>query len=171
MECVRSKSVGYVDARRTMTEHCIEKEPLGGGLFCEGVRSLARTRKLLPRLKAITGAGLNMVWQRWDEVKMLMYLRMMDDMERRAVLYVSMNDGMHSDLSVVLVIALLGKSASFRVISVLLIQFSHRFTIFQIKQQGYSNLKLNSHIAIFLDSPWMQKHKKTSNKVISLLKG
>ena len=58
-------------------------------LFCEGLRILARTRKLvrlLLRRKAI-GADLNTLWQRWDEVKMLMCLRMMDEMERRAGLY------------------------------------------------------------------------------------
>ena len=45
---------------------------------------------------------------------MLMCLRMIDDIERRAGLCVSMN-GMHSDLSVIMVAALLGKSASLRV--------------------------------------------------------
>ena len=45
---------------------------------------------------------------------MLMCLRMMDEMDRRAGLYVSMN-GTHSDLSVVMVVTLLGKSVSFRV--------------------------------------------------------
>ena len=39
---------------------------------------------------------------------MLMCLRMMDEMDRRAGLYVSMN-GTHSDLSVVMVVTLLGK--------------------------------------------------------------
>ena len=39
----------------------------------------------------------------------------MDDMERRAGLFVSMN-GTHSDLSVVMVVGLFGKSASFRVV-------------------------------------------------------
>ena len=38
---------------------------------------------------------------------------MMDEMERRAGLYISTN-GTHSDLSVVMVVALFGKSASFR---------------------------------------------------------
>ena len=46
---------------------------------------------------------------------MLRCLRMMDEMERRAGLYVGMNRT-HSDLSVVMVVALLGKSASFWVI-------------------------------------------------------
>ena len=58
------------------------------------MRSLACTRKLvrlLLRRKATTGADLNMLCQQWDEVKMLMCLRMMDKMERRAGLYVSMN--------------------------------------------------------------------------------
>ena len=50
---------------------------------------------------------------RWDEVKMLVCLRMMDETERRAGLYVSMN-ATHSDLSVVMVVARFGKSASFR---------------------------------------------------------
>ena len=70
--------------------------------------------RLLARRKATIGVDLNMLWQRWDEVKMLMCLRMMEEMERRAGLYVSMN-GTHSDLSVVMVVALFGKSASFRV--------------------------------------------------------
>ena len=34
MECVRSKSVGYVGARRIMTATL--EEPLRGVLFCEG---------------------------------------------------------------------------------------------------------------------------------------
>ena len=71
-------------------------------LFCEGLRSLARTRKLvrlLLRRKATIGADLNMLWQRWDEFKMLMCLRMMDETERKAGLYV---------LSVVIVVALFG---------------------------------------------------------------
>ena len=55
-----------------------------------------------------------MLWQRLDEVKILKCLRMMDYMERRARLYVSMN-GTHSVLSEVMVVTLLGKSASFRV--------------------------------------------------------
>ena len=50
---------------------------------------------------------------RWDEVKMLVCLRMMDETERRAGLYVSMN-ATHSDLSVVMVVERFGKSASFR---------------------------------------------------------
>ena len=56
---------------------------------------------------------VTMLWQRWDEVKMLTCLRMMDEMERRAGLHVTMN-GTHSDLSVVVVVAFFGKSASFR---------------------------------------------------------
>ena len=44
----------------------------------------------------------------------MMCLRMMDEMERRAGLYVCMN-GTHSDLSVVMVVAHLGKGASFRI--------------------------------------------------------
>ena len=70
--------------------------------------------RLLARRKATIGVDLNMLWQRWDEVKMLMCLRMMEEMERRAGLHVTMN-GTHSDLSVVMVVALFGKSASFRV--------------------------------------------------------
>lgn len=86
-------------------------------LFCDWLRSLARTRKLLrllPRRKATRGADLNKLWQRWDEVEMLMSLSVMDEMERRAGLYVSMN-GTHSDLSVVMVVAFLDKSPSFQV--------------------------------------------------------
>ena len=45
---------------------------------------------------------------------MLMSLSVMDEMERRAGLYVSMN-GTHSDLSVVMVVAFLDKSPSFQV--------------------------------------------------------
>ena len=43
---------------------------------------------------------------------MLMCLRMMDEMERRAGFYVIMN-GTRSDSSVVMVVELFGKSASF----------------------------------------------------------
>ena len=96
LDCVRSKSVGYEGARRRMTATL--KRTSGGVLFCEGLRSLARTRKLgrlLLRRKATIGADLNILWQRWDEVKMLMCCRMMDEMERRAGLYVNMN-GTHS---------------------------------------------------------------------------
>ena len=90
------------------------KRTSGGVLFCERLRSLARTRKLVRlslRRKATIGADLNMLWQRWDEVKMLICLRMMDEMARRTGLYVSMN-GTHSDLSVVMVVVLFGKSAT-----------------------------------------------------------
>ena len=73
VECVRSKSVGYVGALRTMTAALKRTLGGGGGLFCEaGLHSLASTRKLvrlLPRRKATIGADLNMLWQRWDEVK------------------------------------------------------------------------------------------------------
>ena len=115
VECVRSKPVGCVGARRTMTAAL--KRTSEGVLFCKGLRSLARTRKLvmlLARRKATIGVDLNMLWQRWDEVKILMCLRMMEEMERRAGLHVSMN-GTHSDLSVVMVVALFGKSASIQV--------------------------------------------------------
>ena len=47
------------------------KRTSGGVLFCEGLRSLAHTRKLvrlLLRRKAAISADLNMLWQRWDEV-------------------------------------------------------------------------------------------------------
>ena len=86
-------------------------------LFCERFRSLARTRKfvkLLLRRKATIGADFNVLRQRLDEGKMLMCLRMTDEMERRAGLCVSMN-GMHPDWSLMMVAALLGKSASLRV--------------------------------------------------------
>lgn len=56
-------------------------------LFCEGLRILARTRKLvrlLLRRKATIGADLKTLWQRWNEVKTLACLRMMDEVERRA---------------------------------------------------------------------------------------
>lgn len=54
-----------------------------------------------------------MLCQRRDEVKMLKRLRMMNEIERRAALYVSIT-GTHSDLYLVTVVAFLGKSASFR---------------------------------------------------------
>ena len=63
-----------------------EKNPRGM-LFCEGLRILARTRKLvrlLLRRKATIGADLKTLWQRWNEVKTLACLRMMDEVERRA---------------------------------------------------------------------------------------
>ena len=71
-------------------------------LFCEGLRNLARTRKLVRLL----------LRQRWDEVKVLTCLQVMDEMERRAGLYVGMN-GTHLDSSIVMVIALLGKVLRF----------------------------------------------------------
>ena len=61
-------------------------------LFCERLRSLARTRKfvkLLLRRKATIGADFNVLSQRLDEGKMLMCLRMTDEIERRAALCVS----------------------------------------------------------------------------------
>ena len=75
-------------------------ECVGSMLFCEGLCNLARTRKLLRLLlhrKATIAADLNMFCQRWDAVKMMKCLRMMDEMERRLGLYVSMN-GTRSDL-------------------------------------------------------------------------
>ena len=78
-------------------------------LFCEGLHRFTRTRRLvrfLLRRKATINADLNMLWQRWDDMKVLC-LRLMGRIERRAWLYVSMN-GTHSDLSVVVVVALLG---------------------------------------------------------------
>ena len=78
-------------------------------LFCEGLHRFTRTRRLvrfLLRRKAIIDANLNMLWQRWGEMKVLC-LRMMGGIERRTWLYVSMN-GTHADLSVVVVVALLG---------------------------------------------------------------
>jgi len=100
------------------------KEPM---LFCEGLRSWARTRKmvrLLLRRKATIGADLKMLWQRWDEIKLLMCLPMTDGMELRVGFYVSMN-GTHSDLSVVMVVALSGKSASFSVLSCMSVLLTH----------------------------------------------
>ena len=41
------------------------------------------------RRKAAIGAEFKILWQRWDEVKMLKCLRMMDEIDRRAGLYVS----------------------------------------------------------------------------------
>ena len=67
VECVSSKSVRYVGARRTLTNTL--KRTFGGGggvFFVKGLRSLARTRKLirlLLRRKATIAAGLNMLWQ------------------------------------------------------------------------------------------------------------
>ena len=78
-------------------------------LFCEGLHGFTRTRRLvrfLLRRKATINADLNMLWQRWDDMKVLC-LRLMGGIEWRAWLYVSMNDT-HSDLSVVVVVALLG---------------------------------------------------------------
>lgn len=66
------------------------------------------------RRKAAIGREFKILWQRWDEVKMLKCLRMMDEMELRVWLYVTMN-GTHSDLSVVMVVAFLDKSPSFQV--------------------------------------------------------
>ena len=122
MECVRCKPVGYV-ARDTClhVEQWLPaalKRASGGMLSCEGLCNLARTGKLLrllPRRKATVGADLNMLWQRWDEVKMLRCLRMMDEMERRAgsYVYVSIN-GTHSDLSIVVVVTFLCRDTSLR---------------------------------------------------------
>ena len=84
-----------------------------GWCCCDGLRGLARKRNLVRLLlcrKAAVGADLNMLWQLWDEVKMLMCFRMMDKMERVAGLYVSMN-GTPRNLSVVMVVAVLCKSA------------------------------------------------------------
>ena len=65
MECVRGKLVGYVV---TLKRVAAALKSLGGGgwcmLFCEGLRSLARTRELLRlllRRKATKGADLNML--------------------------------------------------------------------------------------------------------------
>ena len=48
------------------------KRTSGGLLFCEGLRSLARTRKLvrllLRRKAKQLSADLNMLWQRWGKV-------------------------------------------------------------------------------------------------------
>ena len=52
-------------------------------VFCEGLPSLARTRRLpmlFLRRKARVGAEINMFWQRRDDVQMLKRLRMMDEM-------------------------------------------------------------------------------------------
>ena len=81
-------------------------------LFCEGLHDLhrfTRTRRLVRFLlcrKATINVDLNVLWQRWDDMKVLC-LRMMGGIERRAWLYVSMN-GTHSDLSVVMVVAFFG---------------------------------------------------------------
>lgn len=69
--------------------------------------------RLLLRREATIGAELNMLCQRRDEVKMLKRLRMMNEIERRAALYVSIT-GTHSDLYLVTVVVFLRKSASFR---------------------------------------------------------
>ena len=57
------KSVGYVGARST---GALKRTPRGM-LFCEGLRSLARTRKLglevVVSQKATIRADLNMLWQ------------------------------------------------------------------------------------------------------------
>ena len=79
-------------------------------LFSEGLHGFTRTRRLvrfLLRRKATINANFNMLRQRWDDMKVLC-LQMMGGIERRALLYVSMN-GTHSDLSVVMVVALLIK--------------------------------------------------------------
>ena len=55
-------------------------------MFCEGLPSLARTRKLpmlLLRQKATVGADMNMLWKRRDKVQMLKRLRMMDQMSQK----------------------------------------------------------------------------------------
>ena len=52
-------------------------------MFCEGLRSLARTRKmprLLLRRKATVDADMNMLWQQRDEVQMLKSLQMIDEL-------------------------------------------------------------------------------------------
>ena len=62
LECVRSKSILYVGARRATT--AVLKRTQGGMLFCEGLRILACTRtllRLLLRRKATIGADLNML--------------------------------------------------------------------------------------------------------------
>ena len=64
MECVRRKPVGYVGTRRTMAAAFKSLGRGGGMLFREGLRSLARTRKLLRlllRWKGTIGAHLNML--------------------------------------------------------------------------------------------------------------
>ena len=67
MGCVSSKSVGYVGARRTMTNTLKRtSEGVGGVFFGRGLRSLARRRKLvrlLLRRKATIAADLNILWQ------------------------------------------------------------------------------------------------------------
>ena len=65
MECLRSKSVliGYVGARRKITATLKRTS--------DGCVVLVRAALLLRR-KATISADLNMLWQRWDEVKMLM---------------------------------------------------------------------------------------------------
>ena len=80
--------------------------------------------RLLLRRKATIGADLNMLCQRRDEVKMLKRLRMMNEIERRAALYVSIT-GTHSDLYLVTVVAFLGKSASFWLMSFARFIFCH----------------------------------------------
>ena len=57
--CIRSKPVGYVGARRTMTTTLKGPSWGRGMLFCEELHSLPRTRKLvrlLLRRKATIGA-------------------------------------------------------------------------------------------------------------------
>ena len=60
------------------------------------------TAELLLHRQAMIGTDLDMLWQQCDEVKMLtcVCITMMDEMEWRPGLYVSMLNGMHSDLSV-----------------------------------------------------------------------
>lgn len=75
---------------------------------CIILREQKTLLRLLLHRKATTGANLNMAWQREDEVKMLKCLPTMDEIERRAESYVSIN-GTYSDLSIAVAIIFWGK--------------------------------------------------------------
>ena len=69
-------------------------------MFCEGLRSLARARKLPRSLpwKVTLGADKNTLWQRRDEVQMVKRLRMMDQMvvrkyKRNAIRFIHSSGG------------------------------------------------------------------------------